>query len=163
MAMKGFQKENLRKWMLPAILVGLLILVVLNMMKRSDTMRVHVVFPDGGGVLADVADSPEEHLLALFVADRLKEGQGVLLMYEESGLHGLWTRNVQSPVDLIWIDPMHEIVRVEENVSPCREETCPTLRPERAVLFLLETPPGVAARHGLQNGMTLDFQRVASQ
>lgn len=160
--MTADQIKKLKKWLFPGILGGLFVLAILNMMKRSDTVQVHVVFPDGGGVVAEVSDSPEEHLLALFVAGRLQEGQGVLLMFDEAGLHGLWTRNIQTPVDLIWIDAMHQIVRVEENVAPCREDTCPTLRPDRAVLFLLETRPGLASRHGLQIGMTLDFKRVQS-
>ncbi len=153
-------KEKIRKWVLPGIVIGLLLLGSLNLLSKSQVMGVQVVFPDGGSVLAEVADTPEEYFLGFFATGSLPENTGILFLHKESGLHAVWTKNIRSPVDILWLDPNREIIKIEKDISPCLEENCPSLKPEKAALFQLILKPGSAKQHGLEKGMALKFQRI---
>ena len=157
---KHIQKEKIRKWLLPTILVGLLVLAVINQMSKTQTYQVQVLFPNGESLIAEVADSPEEQLMAFYMAGMLSEGQGVLIMYEEAGKHGIWTRNIQSPIDIIWLGPMRQIVKIDKNISPCSDDPCEMVEPSQAVLFVLQTKAGVAKSLNLEEGMSLTFRHL---
>jgi uncharacterized membrane protein (UPF0127 family) len=153
-------KEKLKQWILPALLGGLVILAVLNLMSKTRGLQVQLHFPNGGSLTAEVADSPEEHLMAFYAAGTLPRDKGVLIMYEESGMYPVWTRNLRAPVDIVWMGPTRKIVGIEENIAPCDSEPCPSIESETAVLFILQTQPGVARALGLEKGMAVRFTRV---
>ena len=79
------QKETFKKWALPVIVVGLVILALVSFMRRTHGYQVHILLPNGKTILADVADSPEEHLLGLFAAGSLPSGWRTLM-----GRAALW-------------------------------------------------------------------------
>jgi uncharacterized membrane protein (UPF0127 family) len=157
------EKEKLKKWLLPILAVGLLILAGISLFNNPGTEQVHVLLPNGQAILADVADSPEEQLVGLFFTESLPPDRGLLLIYEEAGLHRVWTKNIRSSIDIIWLAPNRQIVQVDENIPPCTQDPCPTYgSSDQAVLFALEVAAGTAREHGLVPGVSLEFRRVPS-
>ena len=152
--------NKFRKWFIPIFLVGLVIFSGRSFLNQADLYQFRVVMPDGGEILADVADTPEEHLFGLFTAGSLPPNRGVLLMYEKADQHSLWGRNITSPVDIVWLDPEKKIVRIDEHVTPCVKDPCPSYQPDEEVLFLLQIGPGEAKRKNLEVGLTLKFRRA---
>lgn len=152
--------EKIKKWVFPVLLAGLVILAGLNLVRKSQSFSVRVEFSNGRSLIAEVADSPEEHLMAFYSSGTLGRDQAVLIMYEESGRHSVWTKSLRAPVDILWLNPSHEIVKIQENILPCSSEPCPSYESREAVSFLLQTHPGVMREFGVEEGMKVRFGRM---
>ena len=154
------KKDRFRKAFFPILLGVLIVLAGLSLVRRTHVVRVYVMLPNGEVILADVADSAETRLMGFFTIGSFADDRGVLFMFEEAGRHSIWGKNIQSPTDMIWLDPNRKIIQIDRNVPPCREEPCPIYEPEEAVLFIMQVTAGVAKQHDLEPGMLLKFQRV---
>ena len=152
-----------KKWLLPVLLIGLVVLSGISLFNRSQTYQIQIILPDEKVLLAEVADSQEEHLLGFFMAASLTPDFAVLFIYEEPGLQSLWSRNIQIPVDLVWLDKDRKVVQVDSNVMPCVEEPCPVYQSDEDAMFLLQVVPGAAREHGLEKGATIEMRRLPSE
>ncbi len=108
------------------VLMALLLIsgaMLFNAPKRTEIIEVR--FPSGAKLQAEVADTPEKLLFGLAFRESLSEDGGMIFLFEQSGLHKVWTKGFQFPVDLIWVDESKQIVHVKEGVEPCLEDPCP--------------------------------------
>lgn len=96
--------------------------LLFNTPKRSEVIEVR--FPSGAKLQAEVADTPEKLLFGLAFRESLPENRGMIFLFEKSGLHKVWTKGFQFPVDVIWVDESKQIIHVEEAAQPCIEDPC---------------------------------------
>ena len=47
-----------------------------------------------------------------------------------SDFHGIWMKNCQFPIDIVWLDEARKVVHVAPKVPPCRAEPCPVYVPD---------------------------------
>ena len=89
-----------------------------------------VVMVDGVSVDVEVVRSIEDRRLGLSDHESLPTNQGMFFVFEESGLHGFWMKDMDFSIDIIWIDEARKIVHVEPDVSPntCLLYTSPSPR-----------------------------------
>ena len=149
-----------KKWLIPVLLVGLVILSGISLFKKSQTYRIHITLPDGKVLLSEVADSEGEHLLGFYMAASLTPDLAVLFIYEKPGLQKIWSHNIQIPVDLIWLDKDRKVVQIDSGVMPCDKEPCPSYQTAKEVMFLLHVVSGAAREHGLEKGVTIEMGKV---
>jgi len=86
-------------------------------------------------VVLEVVDTPDSRVKGLSGREKLKEGTGMLFVFDEVGIHSIWMKDMLFSIDIVWarpsrgssllanedsngIDEVIEIVHVEENVSP---------------------------------------------
>lgn len=69
-------------------------------------------------VQASVADSIPERIKGLSGTPYLPEGVVKLFAFGAEGEHGIWMKDMNYPIDIIWIAKSGVIVHIEENVSP---------------------------------------------
>jgi uncharacterized protein len=101
----------------------------------------------------DIADTPALRERGLSGRDSLEDGTGMLFVFENPGVYGFWMKDMNFPIDIVWINSDNEVVGVEENVSP---STYPqSLFPAEAIKYALELPAGYSARHGIKLGSLL--------
>jgi len=116
-----------------------------------------VVLPGGGELVVELAVSPQERSRGLMFRDDLPEGQGMLLLFPDSGFRSIWMKNVRFPLDLIWLDGDHRIVHLERNVPPCPREPCPDYHSMRRASSVLELNSGAAEKLGIELGQQLEI------
>lgn len=105
----------------------------------------------------EVAATARQQAIGLMFRPSIPDNQGMLFPFEPPRPVNFWMRNVQVPLDMVFIR-QGEIVAIAHSVPPCTTPTCPTYGPDAVVDHVLELRGGRAEELGLSAGDTLDIQ-----
>lgn len=102
-----------------------------------------------------IADTPGERLQGLSGKKNLPSNEAMLFVWEKSGQHGIWMKEMNFPIDIIWLNKDFEIVHIAPYISP---ETYPKVfSPNKPSRYVLEIKAGLAAQMGLQKDDKLNI------
>lgn len=118
---------------------------------------ISVELPSGRVITAEVAITRENQRKGLMYRERLEEDRGMLFIYFQDEIHGMWMKNCLISLDIIWLDKDNRIIYIKERVPPCREDPCPTYRPPMKSRYVLEVNAGLAEKERLVPGSQLSF------
>jgi uncharacterized protein len=114
---------------------------------------------NGVELVADIAATSDQISKGLSVKDTLSENEAMLFVFSTAGEHSFWMKNMKFPIDIIWISEFHEVVHIEHSLKPCiPDEPCPTYKPDRDSLYVLETVAGFAQKYNVTENTYVDFQ-----
>jgi uncharacterized membrane protein (UPF0127 family) len=132
-----------------------------NSEKPADDLTMRQVgLPNGKTIHAEVLFRRDDVMRGMMFRTSLPENRGLLFIHARPGRHSYWMHNVKVPLDIIWLNKEREIVEIVPAVPPCPESDpvkCPQYGGNAESRFVLELGSGMAARHGLALGQTLDF------
>ncbi|OGG75148.1 hypothetical protein A3H74_04090 [Candidatus Kaiserbacteria bacterium RIFCSPLOWO2_02_FULL_51_13] len=140
--------------------------------------RTEVTIEIGGErIKAHVRDTPKARAEGLSGWEALSDGEGMLFVFSEDGHHTFWMKDMNFPIDIVWISesgPAHlpsvcsgkartrkaqteskcaggEVVDIKHNVSP---DTYPeySFAPQVPARYVLELPAGWMVEHGVVVG-----------
>lgn len=100
----------------------------------------------------EIADTPYEKMFGLMGRSDLGSHEGMLFVYEKDRLVRFWMKNVEVPLDMIFLDSCGKIVQIHENAKPNDPTVIASSRPVRAVLELLG---GASRRDQIRRGEIL--------
>ena len=154
--------KNLILGVAAAIVVVAAIIVAQTMVSENagspatviESALLPVAMVQAGPVLltAEVASTPEDRAKGLGGRSGLATGEGMLLDFDKPDLYGIWMKNMQFPLDIIWLDTNLMVVHIESSVSPT---TYPAVfKPSSPAKYVLEAPVGFVAESGLTVGAT---------
>ena len=147
-----------KRWIGPCALPALLLaLAGLAPAVEVPMETALVILPGGGELVVELAVSPQQRSRGLMFRDELPEGQGMLLLFPDSGFRSIWMKNVRFPLDLIWLDGDQRVVHLERNVPPCPQEPCPDYHSMRQASSVLELNGGAVEKWGIELGQQLEF------
>jgi uncharacterized membrane protein (UPF0127 family) len=110
-------------------------------------------------LVADIAENSTQRSKGLSVKDTLNENEGMLFVFSAEREHSFWMKNMKFPIDIIWLDDDQEVVHVEHSLEPCIPDSfCPTYKPDRNSLYVLETVAGFAQKYNVTDNTYVDFQ-----
>lgn len=146
-------------WLLVDIVVIAVVATVLVFLFRSYQEPILEYFRGTGDIAIHVRDIPLRVSVAETEAARrqglsgvssIEEDEGMLFIFEKEGDYLFWMKDMNFPIDIIWINDDLKIVHVEENVKP---ENFPVryASPEPARL-VLETNAFFAKTFNLREG-----------
>ncbi len=126
----------------------------------SEDGLVTVTTPQGGTILAEVADTTEKRARGLMFRESLAKDRGMLFTFSEPQQWTFWMKNTRIALDIIWMDGNKKIVHVERNVPGCNraDDGCPQYQPTYDALYVLEVAAGMADALKLQRGAKLQFK-----
>lgn len=108
-----------------------------------------------------VARSDDERMLGLSGRESLGPGRGLLFVFERPGLHSIWMKDMNFPIDIIWIgkeDLENGTLRVfdiKKNVNP---DTYPeSFEPSIPSSYILEVNSGFTENHDINIGDTVNI------
>ena len=133
-------------------LVALSIFLASN---NSDEMTEVCV--EGNCFSVELAQTNAEKSRGLMFRESLGRNEGMLFVYDSDGEYGFWMKNTLIFLDIIWIDSEMEVVHIEHNARPCREEKCESLKPGKNARFVLEINGGLAEELGIGLGDKVGF------
>lgn len=97
-----------------------------------------------------VAKTPSAREKGLSGRESLGQDEGLLFIFPEPGLHGFWMKEMNFPIDIVWMDRYLKVIGISENVSP---ESYPELfYPPSPAQFVLEIDAGSARAKGIDVG-----------
>jgi hypothetical protein len=104
----------------------------------------------------DVADTNTLRRQGLSGRDSLAADEGMLFLYDLSGEYGYWMKDMNFPIDIIWIDDKKQVSYFKKSVSP---DTYPeSFAPNVPVRYVLEVPAGFVEENYIQIGDNLEFE-----
>jgi len=124
----------------------------------QDYAHAIVTTSTGMEISVEVADTVEKRSLGLGKRSGLENGWGMLFVFEKRKQHGFWMKDMQFPLDIIWLEN-HRIVHILRNVQPAKSGVIPpVMKPPVGVNFVLEIDAGRADELKLQVGQRLKYQ-----
>lgn len=136
------------------VAVGLLALLVLLASGQNEERASASFTEDDGDVFTiflEVADTPEERARGL-MNRTLREDEGMLFLFNETGEKTFWMKNVPEPLDIIFLSEDWRIVSLFKNLPPCFEEACPLFTSTADARYAIEVRGGFVERHGVEIG-----------
>ena len=106
----------------------------------------------------EVADTLKKRSLGLGTRPHLKKGWGMLFVFEERKPHRFWMKDMQFPLDIIWLDN-HRIVHIIHNAKPANYKDDPEVMTSQVPAnFVLEIAAGRASKLRLKVGQRMEFE-----
>lgn len=106
----------------------------------------------------ELALTPAQRAKGLMEHTTLLAGRGMWFVFEQPGQYGFWMKNMDFPIDILWIDGKFRIVEVKKNVPPCARARCEVYYPSRDALYVLELPAGEAQRLQIVPGDKIELK-----
>lgn len=98
----------------------------------------------------EIVRTSEDQARGLSGRGSLRENTGMFFVYEEPLIPSFWMKDMNFPIDIIWVGNDKRIVDISENIAP---ETFPQLfRPRAPVQYVLEVNAGWAKTHTVSVG-----------
>lgn len=106
-------------------------------------------------ITVDVADTLETRAQGLSGRKELKDHEGMFFIFEEVGLHGIWMKDMNFSIDIIWFDEYAEIIHIAQDIKP---STYPEVfTPPTKSKYVLEVPAGFVKQEGIKLGDKIDL------
>jgi uncharacterized protein len=105
-------------------------------------------------IVAEIADTAQLRSRGLGFRDGLRDGTGMLFVYESPSQHTFWMKGMRFCLDIIWIEG-GEIRGAAESVCPMdgvSDGDLPRYKSPEPVRYVLEMPAGWMAGHGFSAG-----------
>ena len=103
-----------------------------------------------------IADNQETRRKGLSYLSSLPSKTGLLFVFSESDTHGIWMKDMQFPIDIIWMDEELRVVDIHQNISP---DTYPTsFHPKVPARFALEVEAGFSSEYDIRIGSVCTFE-----
>ena len=153
---------NLRKTIFISINVFLWIIQLFSFNKSfaeeiSYSQAIVTTF-SGEEIQVEIADTLKKRNLGLGKRLSLKKSWGMLFVFEHRKQHRFWMKDMQFPLDIIWLDN-RRIVHIIHNAKPAsfKEEPEVMTSPVPAN-FVLEIAAGMASKLRLKVGQRMKFK-----
>lgn len=120
-------------------------------------LRPHVTLHLGDGVfLTRVAKTTEAREKGLSKTSSLRESEGMLLVFDTDGKWTIWMKDMNYPLDLIWLDKDKKVVYIVKNAPP---ESYPfeSFSPKQEARYVVEVPAGTVGRKSVVIGSQAEF------
>src|SRR3989442_6793681 len=104
-------------------------------------------------VMAEVADTPASIESGLSGRASLREGRGMLFVYNAEYRWGVWMKDTRFPTDIMWADVRGTIVAIARDVSPATLQRA--YWPPQPARYVFEVPAGFVATHDIAEGMKI--------
>ena len=97
----------------------------------------------------------EERAEGLSGFSSLGENEGMFFVFEKPGFYGFWMKEMQFPIDIIWLDVEFRIVHIEKGVLP---SSFPEIfNPITPAQYVLEVNSGFSVQNNLKVGDEVIF------
>ena len=123
------------------------------------TLR-EVTLPGGQKIHAEVMIKQEDMMRGMMFRDSVAPDHGMLFIHGSPGNYKYWMYQVRIPLDIIWMNRLHEVVEISANTPPCKEKNasnCPNFGGNQPAMFVLELGGGMAQKYGIQVGNRIEF------
>jgi len=115
-----------------------------------------VCFHDSLCLRAEIADNDEERENGLMSREKTAAEQAMLFVFDTALLPSFWLKNVNFPLDIIWINADKTIVDINTDCQPC-QESCPSYAPGVPVKYTIEVSAGFVKNNQIKAGDKLTF------
>jgi uncharacterized protein len=97
----------------------------------------------------------EDRQRGLSGIQKIQDKEGMLFIFDTVDYHGIWMKDMNFPIDIIWLDEFFVIVNFEKNVSP---KTFPKVfKPDMKSKYVLELRAGSIDKYFIFHNEQVDL------
>jgi uncharacterized membrane protein (UPF0127 family) len=111
----------------------------------------------GETIQIEVAYSVRELQTGLMNRGRFQENSGMLFIIGPREKIGFWMKDMNFPIDIIWLDSSLKVVDITSEAVPCKIEPCTIYTPSVLAKYALEVPAGFAQKNLIETGQSIVF------
>lgn len=101
-------------------------------------------------IVSAIAETEKDIETGLSGQKELLDGTGLLFIFDYSDKFGFWMKEMNFPIDILWLDESLKVVDITENMSP---RSYPKIfRPSVSVRNVLEVPAGYVFENKIRIG-----------
>lgn len=135
-----------------SIAVAILATAMLAVSPRTMNTSVSIA---GEKINVTIADTPTLQEKGLSGRKELKQNEGMLFIFPESGMYGFWMKEMLFPIDIIWIDANRRVVDAWGGATP---DSYPQVRtPVAPAKYVLEVNAGFVKMYSIKRGDVLEL------
>ncbi len=138
-------------------------LLDLNIFEKKEMKVIPLTVRDLA-IDTQVAATPDERKKGLSGRESLPINSGMLFVFDSAANWGIWMKDMQFPIDIIWINADRKIVYIVQNATPQpgkKDSELAIYRSNSTALYVLEVNAGISNLHNLQVGDTANFNLSA--
>ena len=103
----------------------------------------------------EVADTGEERVKGLSDRESLGYRDGMLFIFDNESLHGIWMKDMNFAIDILWIDEGYKVVDIKKDAKP--ESYPEVFIPEVPSKYVLEVNAGFLEENDIEIGDKIIF------
>lgn len=103
----------------------------------------------------EVADTYEKRIKGLSGRESLSPQLGLLFIFDKPERHGIWMKEMNFAIDIIWINEYYEVIYIVKNATP--ESYPEVFLPPTPSKYVLEVLSGFVKEHNLRIGDKVVF------
>jgi uncharacterized membrane protein (UPF0127 family) len=107
--------------------------------------------------IVEVADTFYKRYGGLSFRVYLEQDKGMVFPFERERDYPFWMKNMNFPLDIIFINKEKEVRFIAPDVQPCVTEQCPNIRAGEPIMYVLELNAGTAGEMNLKVGDVLEM------
>jgi len=101
-------------------------------------------------ITLDIADTEQSRIHGLSGRKSMPKNHAMLFVFDEISYHGIWMKDMNFALDIVWLNEYSEVIHIERNVAP---ETFPkTFGPQKSSKYVLEFNAGFVAKNSIKIG-----------
>ncbi len=125
---------------------------------QSDTVQKPAITIGPIQFSIDIADTPQEREQGLSGRKELKPSEGMLFVFPTKERFGFWMKDMQFPLDFVWIDDIW-VIEITHNVAILdKDGQINTIQPSYPVDKVLEINAGAASKSGIKVGDLVQYR-----
>lgn len=119
------------------------------------TMFIHKTYID-----AELAETDLELQLGLASRKSISNDRGMLFLFNTDDLHGIWMKDMEFPVDVLWLSETFKVVSVKESALP---DSFPLIfEPDVPARYVVEVNDGFVKKHDIKIGDIFYFSQLSA-
>lgn len=143
------------------VLISLLLTIVFVLLSKKSFGKPQVAI-NNQTFSVEVAMTREERAKGLSGRKKLEPDQAMLFVFEEYGFHSFWMKDMEIPLDIIFIKD-DRIVTIHRNIEkPGKDEPLEYYVPKEAANFVLEISGGLSDKHDFKEGDSVKIENTGN-
>jgi len=107
----------------------------------------------------EIAATGQQKITGLMKHFELDTDSGMLFVYEKPQVIDIWMKDMNFPIDIIWLDKKKKVVGTKENVQPCVPgQDCSSYGAGKSSKYVLEINAGLIEEYGLSLDDIIEFK-----
>jgi uncharacterized membrane protein (UPF0127 family) len=103
----------------------------------------------------EIVSSSSDRSRGLSERKLLPEDKAMLFVFPKEDFHGIWMKEMNFPIDILWLDEKFEIVDIKKDARP--ESFPEVFKPKTKSLYVLEINAGFSEKEEIGVGQSLEF------
>lgn len=144
--------------LVPIVVIGFFVSIVFSK-NLLNTSRTRIVTINNQRITVEIADTDTLRSQGLSGRESLAKDRGMLFVYQKPGIYSFWMKDMQFPLDFIWINGDTVVDLTKDIPVPETEDllTLPNYQPNTPVDKILELNVGSIAGMNIKIGDKIEY------